>query len=102
MKINMLKLDSRLKQVLFAIVIIALIFLGSAIKVDLPNIIDRFLDHYITKIVMLMILLAIGQKSLPLAIIFAVLYILLSERIVDQEIKDIVEINKPKAEEKSE
>jgi len=98
----MLKLDSRLKQVLFAIIVIALIFLGSAINIDLPTFIDNFLDHYITKIVMLIILLAIGQKSLPLAIIFAVLYILLSERIVDQEIKDIVEINKPKAEEKSE
>jgi len=37
-----------------------------------------------------------------LAIIFAILYILLAERIVDQEIKDIIEINKPKTEEKSE
>ena len=95
MKFNMLALDSRLKQGMFGVIVISLIFLGTSIKVDLPSIIDTILDHFIVKIVMLLILLAIGQKSLPMGIIFAILYILLSERIVDAEIKNIVEINKP-------
>ena len=102
MKFNMLKLDSRLKQAMFAVIVIVLIFLGTSIKVDLPAKVDMILDHFITKIVMLIILLVIGQKSLPMGIIFAILYILLSERIVDAEIKNIVEINKSTKEENSE
>ena len=80
-------LDSKPKMAVFGLIIAIMIFLGTSITVDLPSFMDKILDHYLFKIAFLVGLLAVGQKSLPVAIILAVLFILLSERIVNKELE---------------
>jgi len=80
-------LDSKPKMAVFGLIVASLLFLGTSIKVDLPSFMDKILDHFLFKIVFLIGLLLAGQKSLPLAIILAIIFILLSERIVDKEME---------------
>jgi uncharacterized protein YneF (UPF0154 family) len=86
-------LDSKLKMFVFGIIVLSLIFLGTSITVDLPTFVDKILEHYIFKIVFLTMLLVIGQKSLAFGIILAIIFILLSERIVNKKMETTPEIN---------
>lgn len=83
----MLRLDNRINIVIFVVLVLMIIFIGSMKTIDLPKFMDKILDNYIVKIILLILLLVIGKYQLPIAIIIAVFYISLEERIINKEIE---------------
>lgn len=76
------------KTVGFVIVLIAIIFLMTGYTFDLPAQVDKILFHPIAKIIILIAIVLIAQKSLPVAIIIGVVFIYLSERIINKELDE--------------
>ena len=96
---NIRKIRNLGGMILFFIIIITLIFLGTDKKIDLPLWLDKILDNFMVKILLLIILIFISRYSLQMGILVAVIYILIAQRIVDNELEkktvdNIVDANK--------
>ena len=83
----MLDIKSRQTQVMFVILVVTLIFIGSPLTIDLPPFFDKLFEHYLTKIIILSLIAMIGNYSVYLGILLSILFILVSQKIVDNNIK---------------
>lgn len=73
----------------FGLILIAIIFLMSGYEFDLPEVLDRILFHPIAKIIILIGIVLLAQKSLEAAIIVGIIFIYLSERIINKELENM-------------
>lgn len=100
--VNVLK-----NKIVFGILAVGLVIAGFLIDITIPSIVERIFELEIVKFSLLALIVYTGSVSIEAGLLLSIIYIMITEKIDDRQIKSVVEVTKPtetvvKAEESSE
>jgi hypothetical protein len=77
-------------KIVFAIIAGSLLLAGSTMKIKLPSQIEGLFKNDLVKVALLFLILYIGKLAIHYALIGAILFIVLSDKLNDKEIENFV------------
>ena len=77
-------------KIVFGIIATSLLLAGSTMKIKLPSLLEGLLKKDLVKVALLAVVLYLGKIAIQYAVIAAILFIILSDKLNDKEIENFV------------
>jgi len=75
-------------KIVFGVIAASLLLAGSTMKIKLPIQLEGLLKNDLVKVALLFAILYMGKIAIQYAVIAAILFIILSDKLNDKEIED--------------
>ena len=82
-------------KAVFAVLAVGLVIAGFTIDVAIPSIVEKIFGYEIVKFALLSMIVYLGSVSIEAGLLLAIVYIMITEKIDDRQIKAVVEVTKP-------
>ena len=82
-------------KAVFAVLAVGLVIAGFTIDVPIHPIVEKIFGFEIVKFALLSAIVYLGSVSIEAGLLLAIIYIMITEKIDDAQIKSVVEVAKP-------